>query len=606
MRLLSLIITAIVVLSTSPLITAEPNVVLIVIDDLGWADLSCYGSKLHKTPQIDRLAAGGMRFTQAYAACPVCSPTRAAILTGKWPARLHLTDWLPGRGDQPGQKMARPEIRRALPLEEITLAEMFRDAGYATASIGKWHLGGQGFGPGEQGFALNIAGDQGGSPPGFFAPFVRTNAKGKTTGRQLIGLGDAAEGSYLTDLLNEAAVKFIEQHKDKPFFLYLPHYTVHIPLQAKPELVAKYPPAGEFRGQQNNPVYAAMLESLDDGIGRILARLDELKLADNTIVVFTSDNGGLATLEGANTPATSNAPLREGKGHLYEGGIRVPLIVRWPAAIAAGGTSDEPASSVDLLPTLAEFCGIPVEQAVDGASLAPLLKGTGKPQRTALYWHYPHYSNQLSKPGGAIRAGDWKLIEFYENGRRELFNLRSDVRESRNLAAQEPERVAELARLLDDWRKAVGAQMMTPNPNYAPNPQAADGTITLPARTAEVHGEQLRYEPLPHKNTLGYWTNVNDWARFEFEVKQPGAFEVELLVGCGRGSGGSLVQVGVGDEKLEFTVEETGGFQDFVPRRIGRVTIDRAGRHTLEIRPQKKPGPAVMDVRQVRLVPAAR
>ncbi len=604
MRFLSLI-TAIVVLSTSPLAAAQPNVVLIVIDDLGWADLSCYGSKLHKTPQIDKLAAGGMRFTQAYAACPVCSPTRAAIMTGKWPARLHLTDWLPGRGNQPGQKLARPQIRQALPLEEVTLAEMFRAAGYATASIGKWHLGGAGFGPREQGFALNIAGDQGGSPPGYFAPNLRTNAKGKTTGRRLVGLENAADGSYLTDLLNAAAIQFIEQQKDRPFFLYLPHYTVHIPLQAKQELITKYPPAGEFRGQQNNPVYAAMLESLDDGIGRILARLDELKLAENTIVIFTSDNGGLATLEGANTPATSNAPLREGKGHLYEGGIRVPLIVRWPATIASGGTSDELASSVDLLPTLAELCGIQIEQAVDGASIAPLLKGTGKPQRAALYWHYPHYSNQLSKPGGAIRTGDWKLIEFYENGRRELFNVGTDMRESRNLAAQEPARVEELAQLLDDWRKAVGAQRMTPNPNYAPNPQAADGTITLPARTAEVYGEQLRYEPLPHKNTLGYWTNVDDWARFEFEIKQPGAFEVELLVGCGRGSGGSLVQVVVGGEQLAFTVEETGGFQQFQSRKIGRISIAKPGRHALEIRPQKKPGAAVMDVRQVRLLPVA-
>src|SRR5262245_43321920 len=372
----------------SALPTDRPNVVLIVIDDLGWADLSCYGSKLHRSPQIDNLAAGGVRFTQAYSACPVCSPTRAAIMTGKWPARLRLTDWLPGRGDLPAQKLARPQIRQELPLEEITLGELFHDAGYATASIGKWHLGGTGFGPREQGFELNIAGDSGGSPPGFFAPWIKANAKGKASGRQLVGLENAPAGSYLTDLLNDAAIKFIEEHKAKPFFLYLPHYTVHIPLQAKPALVAKYPAAGEFRGQQNNPIYAAMIESLDEGIGKILAKLDELKLAENTIVVFTSDNGGLATAEGANTPATSNAPLREGKGHLYEGGIRSPLIVRWPAAIKAG-VNDATAQSIDLLPTLADLCGLRFTHTVDGVSLAAALKDGAVPDREALYWHYP-------------------------------------------------------------------------------------------------------------------------------------------------------------------------------------------------------------------------
>lgn len=581
----------------------RPNVILIVIDDMGWADLGCYGSKLHKTPNIDRLAAGSVRFTQSYAACPVCSPTRAAIMTGKWPARLHLTDWLAGRGDLPAQRLARPNFRQQLPLEEITLAEMLRSAGYATGSIGKWHLGGDGFGPQQQGFDLNIAGDAGGSPPGFFAPFVRMNQQGKTVGRKLIGLEDAPPGAYLTDLLNEAAVKFIERHREQPFFLYLPHYTVHIPLQAKQELIGKYPPAGEYRGQQNNPVYAAMIESLDDGIGHILAKLDEWKLAENTIIVFTSDNGGLATLEGLNTPSTSNAPLREGKGFLYEGGIRVPLIVRWPAAVKGGRSVEQIVSSVDLLPTLAEMCGVNSGHSVDGVSLAPVLLEMGQIERDAIYWHYPHYANQGGKPGGAVRAGDWKMIEFYETGRRELFNLKTDARESRNLATQEPDRVQELAAKLDAWRKMVGAQLMTPNPAYRPNPQAADGTITLAARTADVHGEQLRFEPLPHKNTLGYWTNAADWASFEFEVEKPGAFEVELLAGCGRGSGGSTVEVTIGNEKLSFPVEETGGFQEFRPRTIGRVTLNKTGRHLLAVRATNKPGPAVMDLRQVRLLP---
>jgi arylsulfatase A len=608
---------------------AKPNVILVVIDDMGWADLGCYGSKLHQTPQIDKLAAGGMRFTSAYAACPVCSPSRAAIMTGKWPARLHLTDWLPGRGDLPAQRLARPKIRQQLALEEITLAEMFHKAGYATASIGKWHLGGAGFGPREQGFDVNVAGDQGGSPPGYFAPFFQAagSKSGKTKGRQLAGLEDAPDGSYLTDLLTDAAIQFIEQHQDRPFFVYLPHYTVHIPLQAKPDLVAKYPAETPFRGQQNSPVYAAMIESLDGGIGRLLAKLDELKLAENTIVIFTSDNGGLATLEGPHTPATSNAPLREGKGFLYEGGIRVPLIVRWPARIQPQQTSDVPVCTMDLMPTLTELCGIRLEHAIDGQPFAAELaihpqtrsvsEGNGVPPPNELvprsrvglvsrplFWHYPHYSNQGGKPGGAVREGDWKLIEFYEDGRRELFNLKSDPSESHNLAAKEPQRVEELAARLAAWRKDVAAQEMTPNPAYAPNPQADDGTITIPARSALVHGEQLRYEPLPHKDTLGYWTNADDWASFEFEVQKPGPFDVELLVGCGTGSGGSVAQVNIGKQKLEFTVEETGGFQQFKPRTIGRVTLDAAGRQELEVRCRSKPGPAVMDLRQVRLLPA--
>jgi arylsulfatase A len=240
---------------------------------------------------------------------------------------------------------------------------------------------------------------------------------------------------------------------------------------------------------------------------------------------------------------------------------------------------------------------------MDGVSLATLVTQNMEPKREALYWHYPHYANQGGKPGGAIRAGRWKLIEFYEDGRRELFDLTSDMREGRNLAVQHPQVVTDLAKQLDDWRKSVGAKMMTPNPNYAPNAQAKDGTITLPAKWARVHGEQLRYEPLPHKNTLGYWTNVKDFAHWEFDVNEPGKFSVELLVGCGNGSGGSEVDVLVSKQKLTFTVEQTGGFQNFVPRTIGQVQIDKAGRHTLEIRALKKPGPAVMDVREVRLLP---
>ena len=590
-----------VAISQEPEKKPRPNVVLIVIDDLGWADLGCYGSTFHKTPQLDKLAKEGVRFTDAYAACPVCSPTRAAIMTGKYPARLNLTDWLPGRGDMPAQKLLRPKIEQQLPLAEVTIAERLREAGYRTASIGKWHLGGAGFGPETQGFELNIAGDAGGSPPGFFAPFVRENAKGKAGGRTLKGLEAAEDGSYLTDLLTDAAVNFIEKNRAEPFFLYLPHYTVHIPLQAKEELIKKYPADPKFSGRQNSSVYAAMLESLDDGVGRIMAKLDELKLAENTLVIFTSDNGGLATLEGAHTPATSNAPLREGKGYLYEGGIRVPLIMRYPRVLK-GGTSSEPTSSVDLLPTILDFCGLAPATDVDGRSAMAVFNPNGVAERD-LFWHYPHYSNQGGKPGSAIRSGRWKLIEFFEDGHRELFDLTSDKSENRNLVGQHPQVVTELAEKLAAWRKSVGAKMMEPNPDYKPNAQAADGTVTMPAKWATVHGETLRYEPLPHKNTLGFWVNPKEWASFEFELATPGTYDVELLVGCGNGSGGSEVLVAVGEQKLKFTVEQTGGFQNFVPRKIGQIKLEKAGRYTLEIRPQSKPGPAVMDVREVKLLP---
>ena len=352
-----------------------------------------------------------------------------------------------------------------------------------------------------------------------------------------------------------------------------------------------------------------MLESADESVGRIMQELADPKLSGRTIVLFTSDNGGLATSEGPNTPATFNGPLREGKGHLYEGGIRVPLIVRWPGAIKPGAICDTPVCSIDYLPTILELCGIQGdrEQATgnksDGLALTPLLKQSAPLTRDAFYWHYPHYSNQLGKPGGAIRAGDYKLIEFYEDGRRELFNLKDDPREGTNLADKQPAKVGELAEKLAAWKESVGAQEMTPHADYHPNPPDKEGVITVRARTAHVHGVMLRYEPLPHKDTLGYWVNAEDWASFEFEAKTPGKFDVEVLVGCGNGSGGSEVAVSVGGQQLTFQVEETGGFQNFVPRTIGTVTLDKEGRQTLAVKPIKKPGLAVMDLRQIRLVP---
>ncbi len=332
--------------------TSRPNIIVILLDDLGARDLGCYGSRFHETPRIDALASRGVRFTDAYSACPVCSPSRAAIMSGKYPARLHLTDWLPGRADRNSQKLLRPPIRQELPLDEVTLAKALRGAGYACASIGKWHLGGAGFWPEQHGFEINLGGTETGSPPGGYFRFKTPSMSARD------------DSEYLTDRLSDEAVAFIKQHADRPFFLYLPHYAVHIPLQGKPALVAKYrakpvpavPGVGE--PAQANPTYAAMLESADLGVGKIMDTLDSLKIADRTVIMFTSDNGGLSVKEGPNTPATSNAPLRAGKGYLYEGGIRVPLLITWPGVAGAGSTCGVPVSGQDLYPTILEAAGV--------------------------------------------------------------------------------------------------------------------------------------------------------------------------------------------------------------------------------------------------------
>ena len=574
-----------------------PNVILIVADDLGWADLGCYGSRFHKTPHIDKLASDGRRFTRAYAASPVCSPTRVALLTGKHPARLNLTDWLPGRPDRPDQKRLQAKIRQDLPLEEQTLAELLKVRGYSTAHIGKWHLGREGFGPMQQGFDINIGGDSSGTPSSYLAPFQSGN-------RRMPGLEKAEKGEYLTDRLTTEAEKFIESRRDSPFFLYLPYYAVHLPMVAKPELVAHYAAwDGTPHGRQENPTYAAMLESLDQGVGRIVAKLESLGLTNKTLVIFTSDNGGLATKEGPNTPATNNSPLREGKGWLYEGGLRVPLIVRRPGHVKVG-SDDTPVWSADLFATILEAGGAnSPDTGIDGVSLANLLKNGEALKPRPLYWHYPHYSNQGGRPGDAILDDGWKLVEYDESGRRELFNLANDPSESRNLAQRDPERTARLAAKLRAWRQSVGASSTVPNPAYRPNPQSETGEVVLHARTAEVHGSTLRFEPLPHKNTLGYWSVVEDWASFEFEMSRPGRFAVEALVGCGKGSGGSVVEFRFEGQTLTLIVPETGGFQAFRKQDLGTISLERKGRQRLEVRPIWKAGPAVMDLREVRLIP---
>lgn len=594
MRPLALVLL-ILCLTAVPLAAGEkPNIILIVADDLGWADLGCYGSRYHRTPNLDRLASSGVRFTAAYAACPVCSPTRASILTGQYPQRYNLTDWLPGRPDRPEARLARPVINQQLPLEAVTLAEALKPAGYVSGHIGKWHLGGPGFGPLQQGFDSNIGGDETGTARSYFAPFKSKD------GTFMPGLEQAPEGEYLTDRLTAEAEKFIEIHRQQPFFLHLNHYAPHTPLLAKPEMVARYK-AGNH-GQQGNPQYAAMLESLDQGIGRLLKKLEDLQLSEKTLILFTSDNGGLATLEGMPLAPTFNAPLREGKGYLYEGGIRIPLIVRWPGTSKAGTTSNALVSTLDFFPTLLEAAGVKKETPIDGISITAAIRGEDI-RREALYWHYPHYANQGSRPASAIRAGDYKLIEFLEDGRRELFDVAHDIGENQNLVQAKPEVVKELTVKLEAWRRSVGARVMSPNPDYTPNPQNREGIIVLPARKADVHGVMLRYEPLPHKETLGYWVNASDWASWEFTVTQPGTFVVEVLQGCGTGQGGSEVEVAIGGQKVNFTVVDTGHFQNFKARDIGQIKIEQIGRHTLNLKPIRKANAAVMDIRAITLRP---
>jgi arylsulfatase A len=598
-------------LNTATAAERPPNVVLIVVDDLGAHDLGCYGSTFHRTPRLDRLAEEGVRFTQAYAAAPVCSPTRAALMTGKVPARTGITDWLPGRDDRPDQRVKRPALKQQLDLAEVTIAERLKARGYATGHIGKWHLGGVGFAPQDQGFDVNIAGDHTGSPLSYFAPFKRQRI-GESP-RLMPGLEAAPAGQYLTDRLGIEAEKFIAANAERPFFLYLPHYGVHTPMQAPADMIATFDNEGRKPGPtQQNPIYAAMLESVDRAVGRVVDKLAELKLSDDTLILFTSDNGGLSVVEGPNTPATTNAPLRDGKGYLYEGGIRVPLIIRGAGVRKPGRTDDTPVWSCDLPTTIAGLCGAERPATNDGLDLAPLLRGDGRLNRAALHWHYPHYPNQGARPGGAVRSGNWKLIEFYENNRRELFDLAQDPRETRNVAAENPAIVEKLAQQLDAWRREVGALLPTPNPAYRGSVAGPDGTITLGCRATEVFGSQLRFEPAIHKNTLGFWTNAADYARWDFSVAKPGRFEVEILQGCGKGQGGSVVEVLVADPDgrevvapLVMTVEDTGHFQNFVPRAAGAVELPKPGRYSLTLKPRSKKAAAVMDVREIVLRPLA-
>ena len=463
-----------------------PNVIFVLIDDLGWADLGCTGSRFYETPHLDRLARESMRFTDAYAACPVCSPTRASILTGKYPARVGVTDWIDwaGRMHPARGRLIDVPYRKSLPPSELTVAGALRDAGYATWHVGKWHLGGPGTLPEDHGFDENIGGCEAGSPGrgGYFSPWSIPALAGSAV----------PEGTYLTDYLTDEAIRLIRERDERPFFLNLWYYAVHTPIEAKPEKVKKFRDKAKGLGLdkkktfeeggffpcehkqsrrikrrllQSDPVYAAMIESLDDNIGRLLRALDESGAAQNTMVIFTSDNGGLATSEGS---PTCNAPLAEGKGWMYEGGTREPLFIKWPGVTEAGGECRVPVTSPDFYPTLLEVAGcdpLPSQHA-DGVSLVPLLEGGDALEREAIFWHYPHYGNQGGTPGASVRMGDYKLIEFYEDRRVELYDLRNDISEECNLAADKPDLADAMRRKLDVWRRSVEAKIPQSNPGW--------------------------------------------------------------------------------------------------------------------------------------------
>jgi len=457
----------------------KPNIVFLLIDDMGWKDLGCYGNKFYETPNIDKLASQGMKFTDAYAAAPLCSATRASILSGKYPARVGITgaftrasrpiseqDTAKPRSGPVHEKLCSPRRTDHLPLEEITFAELMKDAGYKTAFFGKWHLGHEPHTSSSQGFDHNIGGGWQPGPPSYFDPY------------RLHNIEDRKEGEYLADRLTDEAEQFLEENKDDPFLLYLSHYSVHTPIQGKEDLTEKYRKKIEPGDEEKNPVYAAMVQSVDESVGSLMAKLEELNLVENTFVLLMSDNGGLTYEPRSGKFVTSNKPLRAWKATLYEGGIREPMIVRWPGVVEPGSISDEPVSSVDFYPTFLEVAGVAPhpKQHLDGESLVPLLANEGF-DRDAIFWHFPHYigghtrssdtSTYWITPCAAVRMGDYKLIEFFE-GRVELYNLKEDIGEKNDLSKKMPERAEKMKKRLDEWLEETGARMPVPNPNYNP------------------------------------------------------------------------------------------------------------------------------------------
>jgi len=448
------------------------NFVFFLIDDLGWMDAGCYGSRFYETPNIDSLAGDGMRFTDAYAACAVCSPTRAAVMTGRYPARVGVTDWIrwldfEGNRTDPNatgptryvggrkRKLLCPPNPYWMELGEVTVAEILKPAGYTCCHIGKWHLGHDAWYPQKQGFDFNIAGCHFGMPPSYFDPY-----KNKRLKQGIPTLKPRREGEYLTDREADEAAAFIKEHSDKPFFLYMAHYAVHTPIQAKEEITSRY--REKPRHGQKSAEYAAMIQSVDESVGQIMSALEETNVADRTVIIFTGDNGGLSRF-------TNNAPLRAGKGYPYEGGIRVPLIIHWPGVAKPGTISREPVTSVDYLPTICELAGVkqPADRPIDGLSLVEHLKsnGTTRLGRDAIFWHFPHYRDEIV-PYSIVRQGRWKLIKRYEGKRFELFNLRDDLSETNDLSEKMSEKAEQLNARLTGWLRDTGAKLPRPNRAY--------------------------------------------------------------------------------------------------------------------------------------------
>lgn len=586
----------------------QPNFVILFADDLGINDLGCFGRKDQRTPNLDQLASEGARFTQAYAAASVCSPSRASLLTGQSPARLKITTFLTGRSDRASQRVLAAPLNYHLPSGVQTIAQLLKPKGYTSAAVGKWHLGGKEHEPTDHGFDEYFEGK---ANPGAESP------EG--------GKGELAQADY--------AVKFIERNKAKPFFLYIGFDNPHIPLAAPAKDI-------EANAKSFNPTYAALVESLDVACGRVMKALEENGLSKNTFIVFASDNGGLHVSESKDSPPTYNAPSRAGKGYVYEGGIRTPLIIRYPRRIATREVS-EPVVLGDLCPTICALAEVPAPTPLDFQDISPLLFGAKPPadrKPRALFWHQPHYMNQGGKPAGVVREGDWKLIEHYEDGSLELYHIAKDPSETTDLAAAEPTRVAVMRGMLETWRRSVGAEPVKANPNFgralwencfvktdttrlkalptseamrpmltdwriAMNNATIDGPnalIFLEARDAMVKATTLKYQDQPDKDALGSWANAEDTASWTFQAPRAGEYRVTVLQGCDKGSGGSVVALDTAQSSCEFTVEETGHFQRFIPREIGRLKLV-AGENTLTVRPVKLAKAAVMDLRRVIL-----
>ena len=605
---LGLLLGALLALAPASAQETPPNFVILFADDLGINDLGCFGRKDQNTPNLDKLAAEGARFTQAYAAASVCSPSRAALMTGQSPARLKITTFLTGRSDRASHRVLAAPINLHLPNGVQTIAQLLKPKGYVSAAVGKWHLGGKGHQPTDHGFDESFTGK------------VNPGAESPQGGK-----GELGQADY--------AVKFIQKNKANPFLLYLAFDNPHIPLAAPAKAI-------EANAKSFHPTYAALIESLDAAVGRVMKALEDNGLAKNTVVIFASDNGGVHISELKESPATYNAPSRAGKGFLYEGGIRTPLIIRYPGRLASRVIS-EPVVLGDLCPTICALAKVPAPQTLDFQDISPVLFDSKPPvdaKPRPLFWHQPHYMNQGGKPAGVAREGDWKLIEQYEDGSLELYNIAKDPSETTDVAATEPNRVAALRGKLEAWRRSVGAETLKANPNFSrtlwedcfiktdvsqlkalPTSEAmrplladwrkamndattegANSLIFLEARDAQVKATKMKYEEPPLKDTLGFWVNAADTASWTFQAPKAGTYRVTVLQGCGKGNGGSVVALDTQQGSCEFTVEETGHFQRFVPREVGKLKLV-AGENTLTVRPVKLANKAVMDLRRVIL-----